>query len=137
MSQLAKPAPTDLRERTRSLAMMSEEELHRFAVEAARDRDGEKLWTLTGAHLTLHGASGSRVSPHTLEAYRRGVGELLKAWEGENLLRPLRSAGVLWVRELEGRYKPATVRVRVAAAKALYSGPPLCPLSVMRHSGMA
>ncbi|CAA9256096.1 MAG: hypothetical protein AVDCRST_MAG93-1979 [uncultured Chloroflexia bacterium] len=76
---------------------------------------------MTEAHLTLHGSAGSRVSSHTLSAYRHAVGALLLDWQGENLLRPSRNAGVLWVRGLEGRYKPATVRVYLSKAKALYA----------------
>jgi integrase/recombinase XerC len=109
---------------------MTEEELRRFASEAARDRDGAALWALTKAHLTLHGSAGSRVSGHTLSAYRHAFAELLKDWSGESLLRPGRNAGVLWVRELEGRtpvkgknatMTSATVRVYLSAAKALYA----------------
>jgi integrase/recombinase XerC len=100
---------------------MGEDELRRFAAEAARDRDGTALWALTEAHLTLHGSSGSRVSTHTLSAYRHAIAGLLKDWSGENLLRPSRNAGVLWVRELEGRFKSASVRVHLAGAKALYA----------------
>jgi len=83
--------------------------------------DAEALWALTEAHLTLHGSAGSRVSLHTLAAYRCGLNDLLKAWQGENLLRPRRNAGVLYVRELEGRLKPASVGVKLAAAKAFYA----------------
>ncbi len=100
---------------------MSEDELKRFSSEAARDRDGVALWGLTEAHLTLHGSSGSRVSAHTLSAYRHAIAELLKNWSGENLLRPGRNAGVLWVRELEGRLKSASIRVYLAGAKNLYA----------------
>ena len=130
MNELAKVAPQSLLQRTRDLAIMSEDELRRFASEAARDRDGAALWALTEAHLTLHGSSGSRVSAHTLSAYRHAIAELLKDWSGENLLRPSRNAGVLWVRELEGRTpvkgKNATMtsapaRVYLSAAKALYA----------------
>jgi integrase/recombinase XerC len=121
MTELAKIAPQSLLQRTRDLASMSEEELRRFAAEAARDRNGATLWALTEAHLTLHGSSGSRVSVHTLSAYRHGVTGLLRDWSGENLLRPSRNAGVLWVRELEAQFKPATVRGYVAAAKSLYA----------------
>ena len=103
------------------MALLSEEDLRRFAAEAARDRDAEALWQLTEAHLTLHGSAGSRVSVKTLEGYRRYVFELLEAWSGEALLRPSRNAGVLWVRELEVKFKPATVRVKLAAARALYA----------------
>jgi integrase/recombinase XerC len=121
VTELAKVVPSSLLQRTRDLATMSEEELRRFTSEAARDRDGAALWSLTEAHLTLHGSSGARVSSHTLSAYRHAVGVLLTDWSGENLLRPGRNAGVLWVRELEGRFKPATVRVYLAGAKALYA----------------
>lgn len=114
-------ASTDLISRTRNLALLSEEELHRFAAEAARDRDAEKLWALTEAHLTLHGSAGARISASTLANYRRYGLELLEAWSGETLLRPSRNAGVLWLRELEMRFKPATVRVKLAAARALYA----------------
>ena len=121
MTELAKPTASSLLQRTRDLAVLGEEELRRFAAEAARDRDGTALWALTEAHLTLHGSAGSRVSSHTLSAYRHAVESLLSDWAGENLLRPGRNAGVLWVRELEGRYKSATVRVYLAGAKALYA----------------
>jgi integrase/recombinase XerC len=121
MSDLTRAPSLSLLERTRDLATLSEDELKRLATEAARDRDAEALWALLEAHLTLHGSAGSRVSRHTLEAYRRGLNDLLKAWQGENLLRPRRNAGVLYVRQLEGRLKPASVGVKLAAAKAFYA----------------
>ncbi len=109
MTEIVRTSQGDLLERTRDLATMSEDELRRLAAEAARDRDVEVLWALLEAHLTLHGSAGSRVSRHTLAAYRRGLKDLLGDWQGENLLRSRRNAGVLWVRELEGRLKPACV----------------------------
>ena len=121
MTDLTRAPSLSLLERTRDLATMSEDELKRLAAEAARDRDAKALWALLEAHLTLHGSAGSRVSLHTLAAYRRGLNDLLKAWQGENLLRPKRNAGVLYVRELEGRLKPASVGVKLAAAKAFYA----------------
>ncbi len=121
MSDLTRAPSLSLLERTRDLATLNEDELKRLAAEAARDRDAQALWALTEAHLTLHGSAGSRVSRHTLEAYRRGLNDLLKAWQGENLLRPRRNAGVLYVRQLEGRLKPASVGVKLAAAKAFYA----------------
>ena len=121
MTDLTRAPSLSLLERTRDLATLSEDELKRLAAEAARDRDAGALWALLEAHLTLHGSAGSRVSRHTLEAYRRGLNDLLGAWQGENLLRPRRNAGVLYVRELEGRLKPASVGVKLAAAKAFYA----------------
>jgi hypothetical protein len=73
MSDLTRAPSLSLLERTRDLATMSEDELKRLAAEAARDRDAQALWALLEAHLTLHGSAGSRVSRHTLEAYRRGL----------------------------------------------------------------
>lgn len=121
MSDLVRTPASSLLERTRDLATLSEDELRRFAAETARNRDAEALWALTEAHLTLHGSSGSRVSKHTLDAYRRGLRDLLTAWQSENLLRPQRNAGVLYVRDLETRLKPASVGVKVAAAKMFYA----------------
>ena len=121
MTELTRAPSLSLLERTRDLATLSEDELKRLAAEAARDRDAEALWALLEAHLTLHGSAGSRVSLHTLAAYRRGLNDLLRAWQGENLLRPRRNAGVLYVRELESRLKPASVGVKLAAAKAFYA----------------
>lgn len=111
----------ELVERTRALAELSEEDLRRFAAEAARDRSEAELWALTEAHLTLHGAAGSRISKSTLARYRGCQEKFLGAWAGESLVRPSRNAGALWIRELEANYKPATVRVHLAAAKALYA----------------
>lgn len=129
-NELVKVKGSSLVERTRAVADLAEDELRRFAAEAARDRDASGLWALTEAHLTLHGALGSRVSSHTLSAYKRALAVLLLDWQSETLLRPGRNAGVLWAREFEAR-KPvkgnndtmssATVRVYLAGAKALYA----------------
>ena len=148
--QLTKPSQTDARalqlyggdagERAIRLARTSREDLRREAVSACQQRDGERLWALTDAYLTLHGGKGSRVSERTRENYRRGVLDLLEDWGHESLVRPSRDAGVVWVRELErkpvlhpqtrepkldmrGEVKtlsPATVQVKLAAARTLY-----------------
>lgn len=103
-------------------ARLNDEDLRREAVRACHERDAEALWALAEAHLLLHGEAGAGISPHTRRAYRRGALDLLEAWEGENLLRPGRDAGPTFLRTLEGRgLKPATVRVKLASARALYS----------------
>jgi integrase/recombinase XerC len=114
-------ADHDQVQRARHLAGLGGAELRRLAVKAASERDLDTLWRITEAHLTLHGESGALVSPHTYKAYRRGIKDLLAAWQGENLLRPSRDAAAVWLRTLErlGR-KPATIRVKIAAGKALY-----------------
>jgi integrase/recombinase XerC len=128
--------------RAEQLHLWGEAALRRYAVEAAGQRDVDKLWRLVEAHLTLHGGSGVGTSKHTLRAYKRGLVELVALWAGESLLRPARDAGALYVQRLragdrepvvelagEGRrgrrpkrgpLAPATVELRLAAARALY-----------------
>lgn len=136
--ELYQGSATDLAVRWASLAS---EDLRRLAVIAAQARDAEVLWNLTDAYLTLHGAKGSAVSERTRDSYRRGLSDLLADWEGENLLRPTRDAGVVWVRQLETKVvrdprtgeskrdavsggprvlSPATVQAKLAAARSLY-----------------
>lgn len=129
-------------QRVSRLQGLSEEALRRHAVRAANERDEGALWELIEAHLTLRGAHGIATSGHTLRAYRRGLRELLTLWRGENLLRPGRDAGPMYVQRLlagdrgdvvaddeanrrgrrvkRGPLAPATVSLRLAAARALY-----------------
>jgi integrase/recombinase XerC len=99
---------------------LSESDRRREASIAANDRDLDALWSLAEAYLVLHGAQGVRVSPSTLKNYRTGIRDLLRDWQGVNLLRPERDAGVLWARRLETRLKPSTVQVKLSAARMLY-----------------
>lgn len=142
VSSLELSGATRLQRVTR-LQRLSEEGLKRHAVRAASERDEDAMWELVEAHLTLRGASGIATSRHTLRAYRRGLHELVASWQGENLLRPSRDAGPLYVQRLRagdrdavvqaeapsgrrgrkpkpGPLAPATVALRVAAARALY-----------------
>ena len=149
-SALHPPAPTQMHalqlyegsptERAVRVASSSQEDLRREAVQACGMRDADKLWALMDAYLTLHGGKGSRVSKRTRESYKRGMQDLLRDWARENLLRPSRDAGVVWVRELEQRpvvqpqtgepkrdmhgemktLSPTTVQVKLAAARTLY-----------------
>lgn len=72
MADLIKAPGSSLVARTRAVADLKEDELRRFAVEAARDRDASALWALTEAHLTLHGSAGSRVIPYRRTNERSG-----------------------------------------------------------------
>ena len=113
--------PDALVQRTLQWTKLSEADRKRRAAEIANTRDVTALWGLTEAHLTLYGGSGAKVSKNTLQAYERGVRVLVESWEGENLLRPSSDAGALWLRGLEAQgLSPSTLRVRLAAAKALY-----------------
>ena len=108
--------------RARSWVDLPEDERRRRAVEACRDHDTTALWELTDAHLTLYGRTGAAVSRYTRRNYRQGVAALVEAWRQENLLRPRRDAGALWLRGMEDAgLKPSTVTVRLAGARALYA----------------
>ena len=106
--------------RARAWATLSDADLKRRAKTAANQREPDELWSLVEAHLVTKSRAGARVSRHTLRNYRRGILDLLDAWQGENLLRPSREAADLYVTDLGERLKPGTVRVKVAAARALY-----------------
>ncbi len=108
--------------RARAWATMPDDERRRRAVEACQARDAAALWALADAYLTLNGKAGARVSPHTRVNYRHGIAVLLVAWSQENLLKPRRNAGALWLREMEDAgLKPSTIMVRLAAARCLYA----------------
>ncbi len=109
-------------DRARAWATIPDDERRRRAVEACHTHDTAALQEATDAWLTLHGQAGATVSPHTRVSYRRGVAVLIEAWREQNLLHPQADAGALWLREMEDAgLKPATVRVRLAGARALYA----------------
>ena len=104
------------------------------AVKAANERDADALWEVTHYVLTTRGRKRAAMSDHTRQAYKRGVQDLVEAWQEENLLRPSSDAGAVWLIRLEtepievrrhGRieHRPrsaSTVAVKLAAGKALY-----------------
>jgi integrase/recombinase XerC len=109
-------------DRARAWATIPDDERRRRAVEACHTHDTTLLQEITDAWLTLHGQAGATVSPHTRASYRRGVAVLVEAWREQNLLHPQSDAGALWLREMEDTgLKPATVRARLAGARALYA----------------
>ncbi len=121
--------------RAETWASLPPHDLKRRAALAASTRDADQLWALTEAYLFLHGSRGAKVSKHTLRTYRRGVLDLVEAWSGENLLRPSRDAGVVYMRRLESGSQPgpavdaerpaaplsaSSLQVKLAAARTLY-----------------
>lgn len=100
-------------------ANLSDEELRRAATLAARERDTAQLWELTEAYITL---SATRpVSPYTLRNYRQNIARLIRAWQGENLLRPSRHAAAKLLLELRERgLAPGTIQLQLASGRALY-----------------
>lgn len=98
-------------------------ERRRRAVVAAQGYEAGELWALTEAHTFLYGGAGAAISPRTARAYREGVIRFLAHAQSRavNLLRPGRDAGAVYVRSLETEgLKPASVRVHLAAARALF-----------------
>ncbi|AFZ69496.1 tyrosine-type recombinase/integrase [Deinococcus peraridilitoris] len=115
-------------DRAHAFTALHDDEQRRFAVTAARDKDLAGLWTVVEAYLIQRGRSASQASPHTLRNYRLGVRVFLEhartqAW---NLLKPDRHAPQRWVNLLATSHddgqilKPATVRLYVQGARALY-----------------
>jgi len=115
-------------------ARMSPEQRRVRAVRAANQRHAEALWDLTHYVLATRGRKRAGMSGHTRAAYRRGVLDLVGAWQEENLLRPSPDAGAIWLIRLEtepierrrhgrvehGPRAASTVAVKLAAGKALY-----------------
>jgi integrase/recombinase XerC len=102
-------------------------DLKRNAARAARDRDPAQLWSLTEAWLCTYGKAGARISAKTLESYEVGVRQVIEAAQDIGLLDPPRDWGAGYVRSLEDPRRdpkplsPSSVRVRLAAARALWS----------------
>lgn len=122
MTDLVLRATDDAYALARTWANLNDAELKRRATAAAHDRDRTELHRLTTAFgtLTNRGHTGA-LSPHTIRNYRAGINQLLIAWTGENLLRPTRDAGALYVAGLvNDGCAPATVEARLAGARALY-----------------
>lgn len=137
--ELAKWSPEAELAKVDQLIGSSEAERRRFAAKAVSERDHEGLWLVTRAYL-----EAQHRSSNTISSYRKGVLVLLEAWVGVDLLRPTRADAEAYVRRLAdprreadpddlrvagqkrlGRkpsrqLSPASVRQRVAAARALY-----------------
>ena len=136
---LARWSPEAELARVDQLIGSTEAERKRFAAKAVSERDHESLWLLTRAYL-----EAQQRSSNTISSYRKGVMVLLEAWEGVDLLRPTRADAEAFVRRLNNPKReadpedlqavaqrrlgkkpvkalsPASVRQRVAAAKAFY-----------------
>ena len=107
----------------RAWADLNPEERRRRAMVAAQHLDAAALWSLTEAHTLLYGHAGASLSPRTARAYREGVTRFVRhaVHAGVSLIRPERDAGPVYARTLEGQgLAPSSVRVHLAAARALY-----------------
>ncbi len=111
-------------DRAKTWSDLSPEERRRRAVLAVRDQDADTLWTLTEAYLTLHGSSGTAISPRTLKAYRWAVNRYLTyaGAQAVNLLRASSSDGVRFVRTVEAEgLSASSTRVQLAGVRLFYA----------------
>jgi integrase/recombinase XerC len=122
---------TDPLERAKVWAQLPPDDRRRRAMAACQHHDVPTLLLIAEAWTTLHGTAGATVSPLTRKRYHQATQALLAHWSQENLLRPARDAGVLWLRHLEVAGQrdaeglpvgltPSSVRVHLAAARAFY-----------------
>jgi integrase/recombinase XerC len=122
-------------QQARTLMGLSDEDLRLTVARAVGERDHDTLWAVTETHLLRKNAS-----KHTISSYRKGVMTLLEAWSGVDLLRPRTRDAELYVLNLQApdreadpadlqargervatkALSPASVRQRVAAARAFY-----------------
>lgn len=138
-AELARWSPEAELAKVDRLIGSSEAERRRFAAKAVGERDHGALWLVTRAYLETQ-----QRSANTIGSYRKGVALLLEAWHGVDLLRPTRADAEAFVRRLRDPRReadpedraadaqrrlgkkavkplsPASVRQRVAAARAFY-----------------
>lgn len=111
-------------DRAKTWSDLSPEERKRRAVLAVRDQEVDTLWSLTEAYLTLHGSSGTAISPRTLKAYRWAVNRYLTyaGAQAVNLLRASSSDGVRFVRTVEAEgLSASSTRVQLAGVRLFYA----------------
>ena len=111
-------------DRAKGWSDLNPEERRRRAVLAVRDQDADTLWSLTEAYLTLHGSSGTAISPRTLKAYRWAVNRYLTyaGAQAVNLLRATSSDGVRFVRTVEAEgLSASSTRVQLAGVRLFYA----------------
>jgi integrase/recombinase XerC len=111
-------------DRAKAWSDLNPEERRRRAVLAVRDQDADTLWALTEAYLTLHGSSGTAISPRTLKAYRWAVNRYLTyaGAQAVNLLRASSSDGVRFVRTVEAEgLSASSTRVQLAGVRLFYA----------------
>lgn len=111
-------------DRAKTWSDLNPEERKRRAVLAVRDQEVDTLWSLTEAYLTLHGSSGTAISPRTLKAYRWAVNRYLTyaGAQAVNLLRASSSDGVRFVRTVEAEgLSASSTRVQLAGVRLFYA----------------
>ena len=102
------------------------------AAKAIQAEDHDDLWLMTLAFLQFKGKKGTRISQHTLRAYRRGVLDYLIYSGGADILRVSPDQAQTYIRILEQGTdelkpkSPATVQLRAVAARRFYQALAWC-----------
>ncbi len=120
--------------------------LRLVAAEAAARHNGEALAALTVGYLSSGASRHVTTGKHTLRAYATSVRMLVAAWRDRDLLTIDATDARLWLDSMRtrgawhqdgttGPAAPATIRVRLAGARALYQA--LCWAGVARENPFA
>jgi integrase/recombinase XerC len=111
---------------------LAPEDRRRRAVAAVAARDATTLWALTDAYLTTFGRAGLALSPYTRRNYQQAITRAVQDWKAANLLHPtleeaagylhtLQESGGLGKDGLPAPLAPPTVKLHLAALRALYA----------------
>jgi integrase len=122
--------PQDRLEHIEDWTKLSDEDRKRRGVVAANRRDVNELKSMMSAYFHLYGDKGLGSHPKTLKLYLKALEDLLELLPGENLLRPSKDMGVLFMRKLQalvveehGKRKhlaPSTMNVKLYGVKTFY-----------------
>jgi integrase len=122
--------PQDRLEHIEDWTKLSDEARKRRGMVAANRRDLDELKSMLGAYFNLYGDKGLGSHPKTLKLYLKALEELLELLPGENLLRPSKDMGVLFMRKLQARVveehgkrkhlAPSTMNVKLYGVKTFY-----------------
>jgi integrase len=126
-------APTTPQQRLEHIedwTKLSDEDRKRRGMVAANLKNINELKSMTSAYFHLYGDKGLGSHPKTLKLYLKALEDLLELLPGENLLRPSKDMGVLFMRKLQAlvveehgkrkRLAPATMNVKLYGVKTFY-----------------
>jgi integrase len=122
--------PQQRLERIQDWTKLSDEDRKHRGMVAANRRDVDELKSMLSAYFHLYDDKGFGSHPKTLKLYLKALEDLLELLPSENLLRPSKDMGVLFMRKLQalvveehGKRKglaPATMNVKLYGVKTFY-----------------
>jgi hypothetical protein len=127
---VAPTTPQQRLERIEDWTKLSDEDRKRRGMVAANLKNVDELKSMTSAWFHLYGDKGLGSHPKTLKLYLKALEDLFELLPGENLLRPSKDMGVLFMRKLQAlvveehgkrkRLAPATMNVKLYGVKTFY-----------------